>query len=92
MKGDGTLRQEGFVRQLTAEMESVTDSEVKYNIYKALQRAAEEEAQNVSVERRAGKVILRGTARTWAERQQVEAAAWATPGVMDVLNEIKLAA
>jgi osmotically-inducible protein OsmY len=33
-------------------------------------------------------VILRGSVRNWAEREQVERAAWAAPGVSEVESHI----
>jgi osmotically-inducible protein OsmY len=35
-------------------------------------------------------VILKGKLLTWAERQEVERAAWTAPGVTKVDNRIKI--
>ena len=61
---------------------------VKDQIETALRRNALLDARRVTVETRGGKVILRGSVRNWAEREQVERAAWAAPGVSEVESTI----
>ena len=68
----------------------VSPGDVKNQIQKALERAAQVDAQKISVEASDGKVVLRGDVRTWAEREDAERAAWAAPGVSDVQNEIRI--
>ena len=68
----------------------VKPAKVKEEIKKALERNALLDAQNIQVEARGDKVILRGSVRSWAERQDAESAAWAAPGVSDVDNRIKM--
>jgi osmotically-inducible protein OsmY len=65
--------------------------DVIHAIKKALHRAAQVDAERISVEARNGKVILRGNVRTWAEREEAERAAWAAPGISDVQNDIRIA-
>jgi transposase len=50
--------------------------------------ASEIDASRVTVEASGGEVILRGTVRSWAERQEAERVAWAAPGVTKVDNRI----
>jgi osmotically-inducible protein OsmY len=66
----------------------VTPSEIKQKIEAAFRRSAEVDASRVTVETEHGKVILNGTVRSWAERQEAERAAWAAPGVTAVDNRI----
>jgi osmotically-inducible protein OsmY len=62
--------------------------EVKSAIEAALKRSAEVDANHIKVEADGDKVILRGTVRSWAEREEAERAAWRSPGVRSVDNRI----
>jgi len=68
-----------------------TPSEVKTRIEDALTRSAELDAQRIQVDVKDGKVILRGSVRSWAEREEAEDAAWSAPGVTDVEDQIVVA-
>ena len=62
--------------------------DIKAKIEDALKRTAELDAQRISVEADGGKVILRGTVRSWAERETAERETWSAPGVWSVENYI----
>jgi osmotically-inducible protein OsmY len=58
--------------------------DVKVKIESAFKRSAEIDASKVTVETLDGAVVLKGTVRSLAERDEAERAAWAAPGVTKV--------
>ena len=68
----------------------VQPHEVRRKIEDALRRSAELDASRITVEANGDEVILRGTVKSWAERQEAERAAWAAPGVTKVENRITI--
>ena len=65
-------------------------SEIKHKIDEAFRRSAEVDANRVTVEANGSEVVLKGTVRSWAERQEAERVAWAAPGVTRVDNRITI--
>ena len=69
---------------------TVSATDVKTKIEQAFKRSAEVDASHITVEADGGKVILRGRGRSWAEKEEAEKAAWRSPGVYEVVNEIRV--
>lgn len=69
----------------------VSVSAVKSDIEAALKRSAHTDAQKISVDVRGTDVTLTGTARSWSERDLARHAAWGTPGVRNVKDNITFA-
>jgi len=68
----------------------VSPALVKQRIEEALERNAELEARRVTVEAVDNTIKLWGNVRSWAEKQEVERAAWRAPGVTRVENHVNV--
>jgi len=66
----------------------VAPRDVKHKIEREFERTAEAEARRIVVETSGGKVVLKGTVHTIAERDDAARAAWSVPGVTKVENLI----
>jgi osmotically-inducible protein OsmY len=71
---------------------SVTPAKVADRIRDAMARHAEREAKHIEVMVSGSAVTLRGTVDSWAERNAAFGAAWSAPGVLSVVNEVKVEA
>jgi len=99
MAADGAVRYlvgvKGVTNQITV---AVAPSfgrviDVKQHIKDALTRSAQTDAQAITVDTaEGGGVTLRGEVHSWAEREEVVRAAWATPGVRKVQDNLIYAA
>ena len=95
LAADRAVRRVKGVKGVTNSIElkpRATPSEIKRKIEEAFRRSAEVDASRITVEATGGEVVLKGTVRSWAERQEAERAAWAAPGVRRVDNRIVIAA
>ena len=80
------------VRDVNNEIEidrsHASPDEIQSSIRKALTRSAQVNASNIQVAVDEGHVTLSGTARSFAEQQEAEDAAWRARGVTDVTDHI----
>ena len=66
----------------------VSPAEVQTKIEEALRRSAEVDARRIVVSTQNGTVHLYGNVRSWFERDEAAKAAWAAPGVSNVVDDI----
>jgi osmotically-inducible protein OsmY len=66
----------------------VEPSELKRKIQEAFKRNAEVDANRIEVETSGSEVILKGTVRSWIEREEAERVAWSAPGITHVEDRI----
>lgn len=67
---------------------SIKPTAVKDAIEKTLKRDAELDAARISVSSDGGKVTLTGMVYSWDQRAEAGSAAWGTPGVTEVVNDL----
>lgn len=67
-----------------------TPNDVERKISAAFHRSATIDASKVKAEVMGNKVILRGTVRSFSEKEDAETAAWSAPGVLSVESHLKV--
>ena len=65
-------------------------AEVKKQVEAALQRQATADAHSIRVETSGGQVTLTGHASSWQAIEDAANAAWAAPGVTQVIDQVKM--
>jgi osmotically-inducible protein OsmY len=76
------------VTNLITVAQQPTPADVEERIKKALRRAAQLDADRVTVEVDGHKAILRGTVRSYAQKRDAERAARNAPGITEVENKL----
>ena len=69
----------------------VSPAQVKEKVAAALQRQATADAKSITVDASGGKVTLSGQASSWQSIEDAANAAWAAPGVTDVVDQVRVA-
>jgi osmotically-inducible protein OsmY len=89
-----TARNINGVRGLTNRIElkpKISATVVKTKIEDALRRSAEVDARRIIVSAQGSTVYLSGNVRSWTEKEEAKRAAWAAPGVSEVIDQISIA-
>ena len=68
----------------------VSVRDVKKEINAAFHRSATIDSNNIIIENIGNKVTLRGTVRSYAEKQDAERAVWSAPGVTTIDNRLEV--
>ncbi|MET0878629.1 MAG: BON domain-containing protein, partial [Tardiphaga sp.] len=66
----------------------VEPTDIQRKIQEAFKRNAELDANRITVEANGSEVILKGTVRSWIEREEAERVAWSAPGITHVEDRI----
>ena len=66
----------------------VQPTDIQRKIQEAFKRNAEVDANRITVEANGSEVILKGTVRSWIEREEAERVAWSAPGITRVEDRI----
>ncbi len=85
---ENLLAVRGVSNNLMIKSKAIDLKEVKDKLSKAFQRNATINASSIKLETAGNKVILRGTVRSWVEKEVAERIAWSCPEVQAVDNQI----
>lgn len=81
----------GISDEIKIKVKAIKPEEIRRKIEEALKRAAEREAQRISVQVDGTKVILSGDVHSISEAEDARWAAWSAPGVDRVENKLTVA-
>jgi len=75
---------------ITLKQSQTSVAQVKDKVLAALQRQATTDAKSINIETSGGKVTLTGHASSWQSIEDAANAAWAAPGVTQVIDQVKM--
>jgi len=90
-RAERTLRYLTGIKGVTNHLrvkERATPGDLRQRIKRALERRIDEEASRISVSVEEDIVTLSGTVPSWTDRNDIEDAVWAAPGVTNVKNKL----
>jgi VCBS repeat-containing protein len=85
---ENLLAVRGVTNNLTIKSKAIDKKEIQHKITEAFKRNATIDAAALTLETTGSKVTLRGTVRSWIEKEEAERVAWSSPGVLTVDNQI----
>lgn len=80
----------GISNQVTLKPAPVKAEDLQTRIADALKRQVEREIDNIEIRVDGSTVTLRGHVNSWHERDAAGGAAWSAPGVLVVVNELRV--
>ncbi len=80
----------GITNNIRVKSERIDEKDIRQRITAAFHRSANLDASTIRVQTLGNTVRLYGTVRSWAEKEEAEKVAWASPGVYNVDNQITI--
>ena len=80
----------GITNNIRVKSHLIDEKDIKQKITAAFHRSANLDASTIRVDTTGNTVRLYGTVRSWAEKEEAEKVAWASPGVYNVENQISI--
>jgi len=85
---ENLLAVRGVTNNLSIRPQSIDLKDLRNKITEAFKRNATMDASSLTLETSGSKISLRGTVRSWIEKEEAERVAWSSPGVLAVDNQI----
>jgi len=85
---ENLLAVRGVTNNLSIRPQSIDLKDLRNKITEAFKRNATMDASSLTLETTGSKISLRGTVRSWVEKEEAERIAWSSPGVLAVDNQI----
>lgn len=87
---EGLVGVRGVTNSIRIKTKEIDTKDIKNKIAAAFHRSAALDANAIRLEVSGGRVTLRGTVSSWAEKESAEQIAWSSPGVLVVDNHIEI--